>query len=466
MYIQKYIYAILLTAIIISCGKKLDLDPKDRIDTESAITNAADVEQVLVAGYAVMDNAGLYGTFLIMFPELYITDRANSQEYMGWVGSFDTPREVANHRISTNNGDVNRIWTQAYRAINIANTALESLDVVEDAEQKKALQGEALFQRGIMHFELVRLFGQQWTGGPNDQNAQPGVPIRLKASKTTEIASEETPRSTVGQVYEQVIQDLTAASQTMPEENGNRATRYTAQAFLARVYLQKGDYPKALAAANVVIGSGKYSLNNTVTEVFRTPNTAESVWEIQQNDQNNAGDSNEGLATFYANTGDGQGGNLGRADLFVAGNFHDSFQSGDKRQGLIYKGTGAKPGNLACGKYTAFGQNIPVIRISEMYLIRAECNLRLGSATGASPAADLKTVRQRAGLKEIAAPKLEDIARERTYEFFGEGLAVHDMKRLHKSTLGGIAYNDKRMVFPIPEREIKVNEQLKQNEGY
>lgn len=470
MRIQKYIYIVSLAALAagqVSCGKKLDVEPKQNIDATSAINNAEDVDQALIGGYAVMGGGNLYGCRLVMFPELYATDKNNSTKYLGWVGSFDTPREIANKNISTGNADVTNIWIQAYRAINVANTVIESLDVVEDTEQKQAFNGEALFIRGLLHFELVRLFGQQWTGSPTDPNAQAGVPLRLKASSTTEIATEKVPRNTVGEVYQQVIKDLTDASTMMAEDNPERASRYTALAILARVYLQKGDYANALAAANQVIQSGKYSLNTDVTAVFRTRNTAESIWEVQQNDQNNAGNANDGLATFYANLADGSGGTKGRADFFVSDEFAATFGASDlRRTELIYEGTGAKPGALACGKYAEFGQNIPIVRISEMYLVRAECNLRLGSAVGATPTEDLNMVRNRAGLADIAAPVLDDIIKERVFEFFGEGLAVHDLKRLNKATYGGIAFNDRKMVFPIPERERQTNNLLEQNPGY
>lgn len=470
MRIQKYIYIVSLAALVAglaSCGKKLDIEPKQNVDANTAITTAEDVEQTIIGAYGVMDAGALYGCKLVMFPELYATDKNNSDKYLGWLGSFDTPREIANKTISVSNGDVTAIWIQAYRTINIANTVLESLDVVKDQEQQQAFKGEALFIRGLMHFELVRLFAQQWTGGPTAPNAEAGVPILLKASSTTEIASEKVPRKTIGEVYQQVIQDLTDASNMMPEDNAERASKYTALAILARVYLQKGDYANALAAADQVIQSTKYALNAKVTDVFETRNTRESVWEIQQNDQNNAGNANDGLATFYTNQDDGNGGVKGRADFVVSEQFAATFDADDLRgTELIYVGTGSRRGALACGKYTDFGQNIPIVRISEMYLIRAECNLRLGSAVGAVPAQDLNLVRRRAGLADIAAPVLDDIIKERVFEFFGEGLAVHDLKRLNKPTYGGIAFNDRKMVFPIPERERQTNNLLEQNPGY
>ncbi|MCW3462279.1 RagB/SusD family nutrient uptake outer membrane protein [Chitinophaga nivalis] len=465
MKIKTYFSATMMALLVTgsACNNKLDIEPRQNIEASSAIKTASDVDQLLVGAYAVLGGPGLYGATLVMFPELYATDKASSAKYLGWIGTFDTPREVANKNISITNSDISRTWIQAYRAINIANTVLESLDVVTDDTQKKAFRGEALFLRATMNFELVRLFGQQWTGGVGGANGQLGIPLITKASSNDEIARQQPARKTVKEVYASIIQDLKEAGSLMLAENQNRATKYTAIALLSRVYLQQGDYANALARANEVINDGGFSLNPSVVSVFRTPNTSESIWELQQNDQNNAGNANDGLATFYANLAGG----LGRADFNVSPAFKATFDPNDTRGNeLIYVGAGAKPGNLACGKYTAYGQNIPLIRLSELFLTRAECNLRLGSAVGGSPADDLAEVRGRTGAAAIPAPTVNDILKERVFEFFGEGLAIHDLKRVGSPTYGGVVFNANVLVFPIPQRETSVNKNLEQNPGY
>lgn len=156
------------------------------------------------------------------------------------------------------------------------------------------------------------------------------------------------------------------------------------------MYLQQGDYGAALDVADEVIESGFFKLNASVSAVFGNKNTAESIWEIQQNEQNNAGTANNGMATFYASLP-----GIGRADVRITQNFVDTgYEPGDLRATeWYYIGTGARPGNLYCAKWKSFSQNLPVIRIAEMYLTRAECKLRLGITTGATPAEDLEQIK-------------------------------------------------------------------------
>jgi len=106
-----------------------------------------------------------------------------------------------------------------------------------------------------------------------------------------------------------------------------------------------------------------------------------------------------------------------------------------------------------------------VVRLAEMYLTRAEANLRLGTAVGATPAADVNKIRSRAGLTPLSAVTLTDVLKERKLELMFEGLQVHDQKRL-KETRGGIAYNSPRLILPIPQREMDTNKKLVQNQGY
>lgn len=463
---MKFYIKILSVALLflMACNKKLDIEPKQSIDAATAITSAEDVEAAVVGAYSIMGGPNLYGTNLLMVPDLLA-----STGYVSWLGSFGTYRQVARKTLTRDNAVVSATWQSAYAAINSANIVLSSLDVVDDADIKTQYEGEALFIRGIMHFELVRLYALPWGAASN--NDQPGVVIRTSATTTEEQAFTQMPRSTVAQVYEQVITDLKAAVDKLPGDNGTRADKYAALAFLSRVYLQQSDYKNALTAANEVIQSDSYKLNASVRAAFDNKNTAESIWEIQQNDQNNAGTSNSGLATFYASLP-----GVGRADVQVNNNFYNLYSAGDfRKEELIYLGTGARAADTAngvfsrySGKWRSFSQNIPVIRIAEMYLIRAECNLRLGTTVGDTPKNDLAKIRNpvRTGLPIIADPTLDTILLERRLELAFEGVRIHDIKRLQQAT-GNFQWNDSKLVFPIPQRDVDASGGIiEQNPGY
>lgn len=453
----KYTAAAFLLLGIVSCDKQLDIEPKQSIDATNALSNADDVEGAVVGAYAIMGGGPLYGTNLFLMADLQA-----AEGYASWRGTFQGQRQIASKTMTRDNSEAARTWTAAYRAINMANTVLDALGVVNDASRKAKLEGEALFIRGIMHFELVRYYALPW--GATPANTQPGVVIRTKATKTEEVAFEKTPRSTVAQVYTQVISDLTAAAAKLPADNGTRADRFTALAFLSRVYLQQSDYANARDAANAVIQSGKYAMQASVRAVFDNKNTNESIWEIQQNDQNNAGTSNDGMATFFASLP-----GIGRADVRVAAGWVASYPAGDLRAAeWYYVGTGARPGNLYTSKWKSFSQNLPVIRIAEMYLTRAETNLRLGTTVGDTPANDLAKVRNpiRTNLPVNPLPTITDILNERFLELAFEGVRIHDFKRLRLST-GTFAWNDNRLVFPIPQRDVDASEGvIAQNPGY
>jgi len=455
--IIKFSFAVVLLITAGSCGKKLDIQPKQSIDAANALTTPDDVEGAIIGAYSLLGGGALYGTNLFMNADLQA-----AEGYCSWRGTFQGQRQISLKNMTRDNTEASRTWIAGYAAINMANTVLDKLSVVTDAAQKSKLEGEALFIRGIMHFELVRYYALPW--GATPANDHIGVVIKTKPTKTETEAFERIPRSTVAQVYTQIIADLTAAIPKLPTDNGTRADRFTAQAFLARVYLQQQNYAGALTQANAVINSGKYRMNASVRAVFDNKNTPESIWEIQQNEQNNAGQSNDGMATFYASLV-----GIGRADVRVSTTFLSTYNPSDLRLAeWYYVGVGARPGNWYCGKWKSFSMNLPVIRIAEMYLIRAECNLRLGSTTGDTPANDLAQVRNpiRTNLAPIAAPTLNDVLQERLYELAFEGVRIHDIKRL-KGATGTFQWNDKYLVFPIPAREVDATEGvIAQNPGY
>lgn len=455
--ILKYTLAVTFLGAIASCDKKLDLQPQQSVDATVALTTPDDVESAVVGAYSIMGGGSLYGTNLFMLADLQA-----SENYVSWRGTFQSPRQIALKTQTRDNTDAALTWAAAYRTINMTNVVLNALSVVTDAAQKNKLEGEALCIRGMMHFELVRFYALPW--GATTNNDHLGIVNKTAPTNTEAEAFTQAPRNTVAQVYQQVISDLTAASSKLPADNGTRIDRFTALAFLARVYLQQGDYTKARDAANSVIASGKYALNASVTAVFNNKNTSESIWEIQQNDQNNAGTANNGLATFYASFP-----GIGRADIRLIAAFLNTYNPSDRRLlELFYVGTGARPGNIYTRKWNSFSQNLPVIRIAEMYLTRAEANIRLGTTVGDTPANDLAKISNpiRTNLAINAAPTLNDVIAQRFLELAFEGVRIHDLKRLRLTT-GAFAWNDPKLVFPIPNRDVQAaSGVLVQNPGY
>lgn len=252
---------------------------------------------------------------------------------------------------------------------------------------------------------------------------------------------------------------MTAAKSKLPEDNDFYANKYSASAILARLYLQKGDYTNALKEANTVITSGAFSLVPDYTKEFllsskpsHQENTTEDIFAIQVTQQQGINSLNE----FYASSANG-----GRGDIKITDDFLAEFEANDVR-GQFYTVTSVNRTKKFDNQYG----NVHVVRLAEMYLIRAEANLRGGTSTGATPASDVNTIRQRAGLDPLVIVNLATILAERRHELcFEGGFFLHDAKRL-KQSAGGLPYNSPRLVFPIPQREILANPKLVQNEGY
>lgn len=462
--------ALLLTlglgASLTACKDPLNIQPQQSVDASTALSTSTKVGSAVVGIYAKLDDPALYGTNLVLLPELIGGDG-----YVSWQGTFQSYREVSRRTLIRTNTEAERTWARAYEGINQCNLVLEALPVVADTALKSQYAGEARFVRGALYFELVRLYAQQYR--TSDAATQPGVPLALVANRTVGQVDAPLPRATVAAVYNQVLADLRTAAVRLPVDNGTRATRYAAKAMLARVYLQQGNYVAARAAADEVITRSGKALAATLASVFSNKNSAESLFEIQQNDQNNAGTSNDGLATFFASDG-----GTGRGDVRVLSNFSSRYEPNDARgedtvsagqtKKLIYVGNGNRPGFLRSIKWRQYGQNIPIIRLAEMYLIRAEADVRANNTTSAL--ADVNLIRARSGASPLTTITLQDVLNERQLELAFEGFHIHDLKRTGTNIVVNatttLPITAAKLVLPIPQHDINVDPSLTQNTGY
>ena len=446
----------LITAIAfvaVSCEKELDITPTQSIDENEALLTSSDVEAALVGAYSDLGDGSIYGGTMFVMSELL----ANSSA-LNWTGTFQGLTQIYNKAIPVDNGFVRDAWLDAYQTINDVNNVLSAVDVVLP-NRKERVEGEAKFIRGALYFDLVRFYAKAWNDGDPAQND--GVPLILTPTRAPLDETSQKSRDKVAAVYAQVIKDLTEAESLLPEDNGVFASSYTAAAMLARVHLQKRDYASAAAAADRVIASDEYSLEENYADVFpfNGSNTTEdiaspeneTIFAIQVTNAQGVNDFN----TYFST--------LGRGDIDITEEHIDLYEPDDQRLEIFYE-----DGGYRTGKFDMVYANVSIIRLAEMYLIRAEANFRLGStATNVAPVADINLIRERARLKPYTAAQLtlDKIIKERKIELAFEGFALHDAKRLEES-VGSLPWNSPKLVFPIPDRERKVNSNLTQNEGY
>ena len=441
------ISTIVLCGIFTGCDKYLDLEPSQSISESIALTSDENVKHVLTGAYSEFALPGIYGGNILRNAELL----GGNGEIM-WVGTYIDPRQIFNKTMLAANSEAEVQWVDSYEVINTTNNILSALAVVQDADRDR-VQGEALFLRGLMYFDLVRFFADQYKFGA--ANTQLGVPLILTPTQGITAASFVT-RNTVDEVYNQVLADLTLAASKLPADNGVYASSGAANALLARVYLQRGEYDNARDAANTVIASGAYSILPSYADVFNQDNnTAEDIFVTQITPQ----DRFSSMTEFFSVPE--FGGRDGDIDILDA--HLNLYPAGDQRRALFFIGNAAE----RCGKWNNQYGGINLIRLAEMYLIRAECNIRLSTVVGATPLADYNVIHTRAGLAPALTVTLADILFERRLELAFEGFKIHDLRRLQQD-FASFTINDPRLLFPIPARETEANPNLKpqQNPGY
>lgn len=424
--------------LLFSCNDQLDIDPRNEVKTGEALNTSSDVEAALVGAYDAAGDEDVYGGNIMFLPDL-LADNGD----IAWVGTYSQPGEVYDKAILENNSFVAATWMDSYRVINIANSVLANIGKVDQAKRNR-VEGEAKFLRGAMYFELVKLFGKAWVDGNPSTN--PGVPLVLQPTAVINEASYVR-RNTVAEVYAQVLKDLTEAENLLPSTNGFFATKWAAAGMLSRVYLQQEKFLEAGQAADRVIKSNRFRLASTYAEAFNnTTNSTEDIFAIQVTSQ----DGVNGLNTYYSS--------LQRGDIEIQDQLIEQYDPSDERLD-IYEG----------GYTNKFDEQyavVPILRLAEMYLTRAEASLRTGTNIGGvTPVADINTIRTRAGLSPRTTVTLAQVLQERKLELVFEGQLLHDIKRT-RGTIDGLPFSSNRLVYPIPQRERDANVNLTQNPGY
>ena len=436
-------FAALVLSLLGACKGALDIEPQQSISTDKATATKENIVNILKGAYG--EARTLFSGTLNVYADLL-----GNSDQVTWNGTFAYLRELYAKEMDANNASANILYSSSYTIIGRVNLVLANLNKFTDAKEKSRVEGEAAFIRGLLYFELARFFGKAYEAGKT--NSQPAVPLNLlPPDRKTKLK-----RSTVGEVYARAISDLKKAYAQLPDENGGVfADKYAAQAILARVYLQMGDYPAARTAANDIIANSKHELMPNYKAVFDSEVNVDEyllAWFINNQEGNN------NAVTFYASQSlGGRGGDISIAEAYLK-----KFDSpSDVRAKFYYVNNDLK----LTSKYTQQFANGSPIRLAEMYLIRAEANFREGTAVGASPLQDINTLRKRAAASPLKAVTLDDILRERELELAFEGFFLHDYKRTQRK-VGELAYDDNRLVMPIPQSAMDRNDLLIQNPGY
>lgn len=511
---------VIIAAQGMSCKKLLDKEP-DFVSPKDYYNTAADVTKALNGVYnRLIDNNGrLYSRGL--FSSLVVSDEAF---FLGF--SINNIRVMV---FDAGDLDIGRMWEVIYEGINRANLLVENVDKAQmDTVQRNAVKGEALFLRAYYYYLLVDMYG--------------AVPLKLYSTQSP--TDVNLPRSSVADVYAQIVKDMKTAETLVNDISyfsyNERVSKTAVQAVLARVFLTMAGQPlndvskytDALDYTNRVIASGKHSLNPDFKQIFinHSQNINESkecIWEVGMSGNmvsNIAGQVGieNGLLCPDLNIGYSAGAMHPTPKLFSVFGTADTL----RRDWSIAPYKYVASGSTAIKSYYTATQiydrtagkwrreyeteaktrnynstNFPVIRYSDVLLMKAEAENEVNGPTAAAYNA-INMVRRRAFAKPINTPNavcdipaglsklafFTELQNERLRELCFEGNRKHDLIRwgIYVKTMNdlgadmsvtspsgfkysgnaGLNTTSRNVLFPIPITEVTINKLVPQNPGF
>lgn len=451
----KQVTTALLVVFVASSCDVTEQTPQQSLPSETVLTSEQGASSTL---------AGAYSAYQAVIEDDYVFAEL-AGDYAGHSGSFPSWASVDQHNMLTTNAEGRDMWIEYYNLINITNNLITNVPNIEedgfsDAEKNKIV-AESKILRALGYHSLVRYFG--------------GVP--LVTTPTTSLGEESfVERSAVSAVYDQIVTDLEQAETTLGANgsaNSRSATGYTAKALLARVHLYLGNYETAEDYATEVIDSGTFALGSYAGLFGDVPSTTEPIFRIEFTSE----DANS-LSFFARPNGFG-----GRREYAPTGTYTSAFNAEDLRASANLTDFNGD-GSFELGKYYELEGNddVIIVRLAEMYLIRAEARGLKNTPDYAGVASDLNMVQRRAyeNQEPSGGPYSTDYAAgdftsdqevidavlyQRGLELAQEGHRWFDYKRLGLAT-STFGIDQNMTLWPIPQRDMDANPNLEQNPGY
>ncbi len=468
------IYLILLAFVMLlpSCEDYLTQEPRLKQTTELTLSSYDGLMNAAVATYSLLYDDFWYARDFIVVADL---KGGNAKISPITSGRFVTTSLWNNTPSSTS-----YLWTDAYAVIARANNVINAMEGflepgVEEADLLP-IMGEVRFLRALSYFDMARLYCPAYQEGADNVYGLPLVYV-------TELGKPS--RNTVGETYDLILSDLEYAIENLPDAPIHEgtdakawATKNAAKALCARANLYMDNWQDAADYATEVIESGDYTLY-TASQfttwdnggVWGTDAGSEIIFEIF-GDEGNASHPNWDQITYIMSPN-------GYGDIGASKDVIDLYEDTDVRKAL-FTNTADYPNDYWSLKYPGKGgdlriDNIPVLRLSEMYLIRAEAILHGATVSGTTAVADLNAIRSNRGASGLTSAALQDVYDERRRELCYEGHQLFDLKRtgrsLSRTDFDGavnqnISYPDYRWAMPIPIEETDANTNMVQNPGY
>lgn len=504
-YLKIFSFLLIGSSIAISCKKSLEIQPRQSIDAATALTTRDNVNAAITGVYSRFKSARLYGRDLIAIPEA-LADNGFATNKSGRLNP------EANNNFGAHFS--NTLWQSSYAGINEINVILSNINSISDASaaDKVSWEGQLKFLRGLFHFNLVEAYAYM-PGAVVSSQDKGGIPILLTGVTGTADAQLVLPsRAPIDEVYAQIVKDFETANTLLTFSSSSDvslANKAAAQGLLSRINLYRKNYSetKKWADSAIALAGSRLATASGYVNQWRVATHQETLFQIRFGLTSENIGVNESLQTSYTTLA--ELGNRSRTGgfgdlvptlsllndlgiLLVGGNTSTAnyalshsiaSRTADVRNQLYEVGTtGRGPAKVETTKF--FGKNgsinldnVPVIRIAEVYLNRAEAMATAGSPVFNETAAlaDLNTIATNRGLTAFAGltgtALFNEIFRQRRIELAFEGHRFFDLKRLGLNLTKGPHYNDVsftdlRILAPLPQREVDGNPKLVQNFGY
>lgn len=465
--------AVLMVVLGTGCKKEfLEVSPTTSIKADEAFISP----ERIAAGLTGLYDLTTSSTYT---HDMILTSDVKGSDVLVVSGAGNYGRFVTGYQFTQtySSNEPSNYWTQAYRVIAGCNQFELNMPTSPlTAAQKTAYLAETRALRAEAYFWLVRWYGKPFTLDPEAL----GVPLVLAPLGPTDVPPL---RNKVKEVYAQILADMMFAEANIPATKTSvyRFTKAAIQGYLARIYLTMGNYTEASKYAKLARTGKPLSTGAALLTGFNSP-TSEWIYAINVRTDDNQGFLN--VHSFYDPY------DIGYSSFRAADNFFNSFAANDirKQQFLVNGVVGARRGaeGYLINKFefrATAATNTVLIRSSEMYLIEAEAETRLGVANEAVAKVALQAIQSRSipgALLSVNTGQalIDEILVERNKELYGEGHKFFDLLRtktpiVRTATNGhwvalNLPVGDNKLIFPIPQGELNANPLLKpqQNPGY
>ncbi len=432
----------------------LEYKPDNAFTAEDRIANKLDLLTYMNGAYDALSYSASFGGQFSLISELMADGVDMSRSDNGdWQAHYSRTTDIFL-------GTTRTMIETSFKAVGRVNNVLLNMPRISDMteEEKRRIEGECKFIRGMVHFETVKFFGQPF--GFTQDNSHPGIAPRLS------FGAEVVNRASVGEVYQIAIKDLKEAVELLPESNGNYATSWAAKAMLAKIYFQMNDFPNAYLYADDVIENGGFLLDSDFRTKYSSGNESskEIIFALVTTNLN-FDNANGGYRDYFrVNISDNTVGVYSSKDIFA-----DANSNNDLRGPAWFKEVA---GAYICTKFDIDkAYNNPLIHLTEIKLIRSESAAELGQNLDKATN-DLNQIKLRAGLNELSSPGavtiINEARRERHVELYFENNRLHELKREAvrdnpNLLIRGAIWNCPGMVCQLPDSELKGNPDMQPN---